>query len=188
MKIDFKCGLNSKNITELVQKIKALKEGIKKFQLEYINLCLDEIQQMANTNLKNDSHFSGTTDINYSWHRRTIGNRVELYNDSDYAVIVEFGTGLVGELESTPLARTMYEYNVNGEISWTFIRDLTSLEWQPKIDYEDVKNNPDNYLIIKGFQGYEGKYYLYDAVIDFFNSNKYREIYQKGLDSILISL
>ena len=181
--------LNVKSLDMAIKKFETLNKKIKDLDKRYLNLCLDKIQELANKNLDLSSKYYGNTDIRTSWDRKIIGNTAILYNYSDYAVIVEFGTGLVGERNPHPLAEEeLYEYNVNNKESWTFIRELGNLDWQNKVDFADVKANPEKYLVIRGFQGYEGKYYLYNAVEMFIANNMYKEIYKKELDNILKSL
>lgn len=181
-------SFNVESINQAINRIEKLKNKIINLDNLFLDMCLDKIQELANNLLDSRSKFNGNTDIRTSWHRKTIGKTKILYNDSKYAVIVEFGTGLVGESEPHPLADELYEYNVNSKESWNFVRELGNLDWDNHVDFADVKAHPEKYLVIRGFQGYEGKYYLYDAVQTFFLNNMHKEIYQNELDKILKSI
>ena len=179
--------LSVADIEEKIKRLKAFKKNISKFTDQYVRLCINRIKNIAINNLNSRVNYKNTTDINESWVEEKIAKGwYRLKNVSDFSVVVEFGTGIVGGSLQHPIANESgYEY---GAEKWTFIRDLTDKNWQHNYyDLEDVRKNPDKYLVIVGYGGYKGKSYFYDAIFDFIESGEYITIYESFFKSIIQS-
>lgn len=172
------------SLREFQNKLRYLKTKIRVINKEFIEESIREIINNANMYLQNSSDYQGTTDIESSWNSEieysgytSISYRIE--NNSPFSALVEFGTGLVGGQHQHEMAKiTGYEY---GKKKWTFIRDLYSNEWvvSPTYTKNDVKENPERFLMIENFAGYRGKSYLFNALFDYFDLNGYIEIYER---------
>lgn len=183
-KVDIK--LNVEDIKDKVKRLHRLKRRIAYFTDGYIRSCIIAIREKAMQNLQSRVNYAGTTDINDSWTEPEMVAKgwYRLRNTSDFSVVVEFGTGIVGgNNPHSSASESGYEY---GTHTWSFIRDLTKKEWQHDYyDMEDVKKNPDKYLVIIGYGGYEGKSYFYDAIFDFIESGEYIKIYQERFNKLI---
>ena len=177
--------LSLNSVKNAIKEIKNLKKYISVIQQEFAKESIIWIQETANYNLRSRTNFKGTTDIENSW----IVNQVqpqyggelafELRNDSPHSALVEFGTGPYGGQEPHDMAKIVgYEY---GKKTWSFVRDLTTNEWvvSPTISYEQIREEPDRYLVMNKYDGYVGKSYLYDAIFDYFHHDKWKDIYKK---------
>ena len=80
----------------------------------------------------------------------------------DYGCFVEFGTGIVGYGSHEKADEVRYEYDVNnhGAFGWNWY------------------NEKDGYLV-KGFTGYEGKSFLWDAFFDYYSNGEFAKIYER---------
>lgn len=178
--------LNVEEIKDTVKRLHRLKRRIQYLTDSYILECILRIRERAVQNLQSRVHFNNTTNINDSWSEpeRIAKGWYRLRNTSDYSVVVEFGTGIVGgNRPHQSSGESGYEY---GNHTWTFIRDLTNKEWKHEYyDMEDVKNNPDKYLVMIGYGGYEGKSYFYDAIFDFIESGEYIRIYEQKFKRLI---
>ena len=182
----FKIEIDSKHsVNNLIKTFKKIKGKLYLINKEFIAKSIDWIIHKANENIKESSNFEGTTDIDKSWQivKTVSSNTIESYmikNNSPFSALVEFGTGIVGKSHPHKYARIAgYKY---GNKEWDFIRDLETNEWvqHPFEVYNknEALDNPDRYLYIEDFAGYEGKSYLYNAVFDYFNLNEYIFIYE----------
>lgn len=174
--------LSSKSVQNALNEIRAIKKKLVKIDEEFLLVSLEWIKNTANLYLAENSEYSNTTDIKDRWEiykkPSAFGVRYELRNTSPFSALVEFGTGAIGGQNPHELASLLnYQY---GNQSWTFVRDLESMEWvvntsiYGKVDFDDGR-----YLFLKDFEGYEGKSYLYDAFFDYFHKGHYKEIYKK---------
>ena len=174
-------GLSSQSVKKALREIRTIKKKLLLIDREFILTSLEWIKETANSYLSFESKYSNTTDIKDKWEiYKTVGafgEKYELRNTSPFSALVEFGTGSIGGRTPHELASLLnYQY---GNQSWTFVRDLTSMDWVVDTSiYGKVDPNDDRYLFLKDFEGYEGKSYLYDAFFDYFHSGVYKRIYK----------
>lgn len=175
---------DKESIKKAVNQVEDLKLKVAKINEEFIKESVNWIKQRANYYLDKSSHFQNTTDIREKWEINILLNdgkgnlNYELVNKSEFAVLVEFGTGKVGRKSAHPKARaTGYQY---GKKKWTFIRDIQSKEFvvNSLSVYKDAhKQNPQRYVLFRDFNGYKGKAFLYNAIFDYFDIYEFAYIY-----------
>lgn len=143
-----------------------------KIDYTFIDLSLEWIKKKANSNLdKRTSKFWGSDAR--QWTKTIIGSVGKLENQDMNSASIEFGIGQAGNISGTiqNIAKQEgWEYNLpsvfkdnNGR--WTFRDDRTGI-WIT-------------------FDGYEGKSFLYDAFVEYMQSNVWYQLYQKAFDKIV---
>lgn len=143
---------NQEGINLLKKGLKDLKKRVKIINSNFPYALLEAIMQRANEYLENRVGFyKDTANIKDKW--KIISNEDGswiLRNDSEEGAYVEFGTGIKGENSHTQSSEVGYKYDVSnhGKQGWT---------WYDKFN--------DQY--IRGFTGYSGKSFLYDAYYDY---------------------
>ena len=71
--------------------------------LEFLNECADYLLERAKFHLSNSGVGSNViADIQSHWQTVQDGNSIVIINDSDKAVFVEFGVGIVGQANPHP--------------------------------------------------------------------------------------
>ena len=108
---------DKESIKKAINQVEDLKLKVAKINEEFIKESVNWIKQRANYYLDKSSHFQNTTDIREKWEINILLNdgkgnlNYELVNKSEFAVLVEFGTGKVGRKSAHPKARaTGYQY------------------------------------------------------------------------------
>lgn len=155
-------------LTEIRKTIKMINDD---FIYESLEFIMDRAKKYHNARTYN---FENTANINNDWHIKRVLNRkneigYELRNDNDLVAYVEFGTGIVGEIDPHKVAdKVNYEYDMNNHQlnGWTFTNKEFNLHF---ID----------------FIGYEGQSFLYDAFWDYFYKDEWKRIYQKNYDKYM---
>lgn len=185
MKKELTIDFSISSVKKAIKELKAIENKIQFINDEFMRESMEWIQNEATKNLEKNSKYQGTTDINSSWVISRMqpqkGGELayEIRNNSPFSALVEFGTGRVGRDYYHPMATVVgYEY---GRKSWSFVRDLTSNEWTVHSDVsnEEIKANPDKYLVLYDFDGYVGKSYLYDAFYSYFYLGMWKTIYNR---------
>ena len=171
-------GLSVSSLENAIKELKQIRSNIRNINREFIRESLLWIQNQANMYLETRvNNFPNSANIAMEWDIKLIkdgrgGNfAYELRNKSDVAYFVEFGTGVKGESKKHKVAdKVGYKYDVNnhGEDGWSF-----AFEYKDEMYY------------FKGFRGYEGKSFLYDAFFDFYYLNEWKKIYQKVYDKYI---
>lgn len=190
--LEIKFELNSKSVKNAIKQIEELQKKLPKINEEFVIESLEYVKNKANNKLRASSQYMGTTDITEKWEINKLLSTskkivsYELRNTSDFSAVVEFGTGIVGGNSPHPMASVSgYEY---GTKQWSFVRDLTSNEWvvHNKFSKEEINENPDRFLVMRNFSGYEGKSYLYDSFWEYFYNLEYLQVYKNIINKYLV--
>lgn len=144
---------------------------------EIIRVFLEECTQyiLAQTEFYLDNSGLGEnviSDIKSHWVIQIMGNRAVMTNNSNKAVFVEFGVGIVGKGDPHPKASEEgYKYDVDKptkdeDRSWHFYSDEVDLDI-PKsaIDY-GVNGKGENNRMSIYTRGTKGVWYSYNALQD----------------------
>lgn len=160
--LDIKFEGNS--IRDIQARIKQYQKLIKIVNEQFIIESLEWIRDKANDNLENRvGYFAGTLNLREYWQiTKTSDDTYELRNTNEKGAYVEFGTGIVGYGSHEKADEVRYEYDVNnhGAFGWNWY------------------NEKDGYLV-KGFTGYEGKSFLWDAFFDYYSNGEFAKIYER---------
>lgn len=167
--------LSSKSIQNAINELKKINKNILMINDEFIIASLTWIMNRANEYLaERVKSFPNSANISKDWEINKLNekaNYYELRNVNDKAYFVEFGTGLKGSRKEHPMAEeTNYVYDVNsyGEKGWDF-------------DFQyDGK-----WYHFRGYTGYEGKSFLYDATWDYIHLGEYKKIFENVCDKYL---
>lgn len=171
-------GLSVSSIENAIKELKQIKSNIRNINRDFIKQSLVWIQNRADTYLDSTVYrYPNSANIADYWEIKQTKNgkggnlAYELRNKNDVACFVEFGTGLVGDKHKHPLADELeYEYDKNNhnQDGWDF-----AFEYNGQL------------FIYKGFDGYEGKSFLYNAFFEYFHLGEYKRIYQEVYDSYI---
>lgn len=123
-----KINLNDKkSINEAKNKFVKIKTQLVEMMDEFYRNCYDYFVEHCKTYLDISTIGENVkNDINNSWHYERTKNGARFYNDSEKAVYVEFGVGIVGlENKHTLADSSGYNYNIGAKIneidgSWIF--------------------------------------------------------------------
>lgn len=166
--------LTEKSIKKAQNKLKDLKKTIHNLQIDFAIDCLEWVRDRAilyfKERTKKFKAFFSNIDKIETWVITSLGNNTyELRCASDIAAYIEFGTGIVGQQDTNNRANQVgwnYDVNGHGEEGWTFY-------------------NKQYNIFVKGFTGYAGKSFLYDAFWDFFFHKEYEVIFEKYKDKYI---
>lgn len=181
---------------------KSIKEAIKEFQTIqkkmksdipeiFLNKCLDQIILLAENNLNATSLDRGIiANITGGWQRQVKGNSATLINNSDKAVFIEFGVGVVGQRSPHPKAsEENYEYNKESASkmyggAWRFKNDswLGSDIMNEYVISYDMALGGDEYITT---EGQPAQLYLYNALMDMQSQGHFKRIWNEVLDKNL---
>lgn len=170
MKINI--ALNKKSIAEARKKLLELKKKLQKGEIikDLLNECANFILKQTEFYLDNSGIGSNViSEIKSSWNVDRTDNKIVLTNTAEKAVYVEFGVGIVGQVDEHPNAVTAnYEYNVDSPHKlegdqWMFAKqNLEDLDLPQ--DKAEILQDNDQYVIIT--QGTKGVWYAYNAIVD----------------------
>lgn len=181
--------LNTKSIKDARKYILNLKKKIPKMQQEFLMAVAKWIVKQADgyidrADLGSDVKF----DIKRNWHYEKTTNGVKIINNTNVerevrgqtetvplAVLVEFGSGVVGQSQSHPNAnREGYQYNVpspskyagkyHDDDTWRFITYSRESIDLPQDSYETWQMGSGALKIIT--KGAKGVWYAYNAIVD----------------------
>lgn len=119
--------LNKKSIENAKKTLEVMKKQLQGEMLEeFYNKCFDYFVEQCNMylSIKNIGE-NVKSDINNSWHYERTEKGARFYNDSEKAVYVEFGVGIVGkENKHSNADEVGYNYSVGTKIkddgTWIF--------------------------------------------------------------------
>lgn len=167
-------SLTDKSLDHTIHQLKTLTKYLQQVQKEFIELSIQWLIDRANELLdERVKHFPGTANIKEHWVKEfnAIPNGIsaKLINTSEVGAYVEFGTGLVGQTFKHKEANsTGYEYDVNAH-------GIEGWNWY----------NQEIGVGMKGFIGYEGKSFLYDAYWEYINRRTYITIYESAINKYM---
>lgn len=155
------------SVNNAISRMRKLEKRIYEVQKRFIIRSLEWIRDRANELLKERVYnFPNTANIKDGWRIEQISKDLwQLVNVNPLAGYVEFGVGLIGELSPHKSAGEVnYQYDVNnhGEKGWSWY-------------------NEDIGVGMKGFTGYKGKSFLYDAFFEY----QYEDVNEFLLESLL---
>jgi hypothetical protein len=183
-------ALNQKSIQQSINYLKNLRHNIKRMMDELLEFACEWIINRANWYIAmSDLGDLVKMDIRNSWSYVVSNGSAKIENNSDKAVFVEFGVGVVGEGSPHPNAQTEgYEYNVqrtyidgkgfahstkdeNG--MWYFWTNSNELDL-PLNALTDIRGFDDfrgrkreqGKRIVVGTQGAKGVWFAYNAIVD----------------------
>ncbi len=169
----FKISFEGSTIDKAVEKLRKYQKLLKRANQEFMIESLEWIKENANENLKSRvGYFAGTLNLKNYWVINEINESTyELRNTNDKGAYVEFGTGIVGLGSHEKADEVNYEYDVNnhGAFGWSWY------------------NSKDNYMV-RGFTGYEGKSFLWDAFFEYYSSGEFTRIYERTYRQIIGSI
>jgi hypothetical protein len=156
--------LNQSSITNAIKKLQQTQKEIDTMLDEFLAECCKWFIDRANIYVKTGHRGSNVEqDIITSWTYVVGGGVATIKNNSDKAVYVEFGVGLLGEQNPHPNAKiTDYNYNIqnnskfksyNGEDWWIFkLETEDDLDLYPE-DYLFKYARSGLYFVTKGSWG-----------------------------------
>lgn len=185
----FDIELNTKSINEARKYLLNLKSQIPKMQQEFLMAVAKWIVKKADGYIdRSDIGSLIKSKIKESWDYQPITNGIKIINNANIektvyhekqtvpiAVLVEFGSGLVGQSEAHPNAtQEGYQYNVdskgkNLDGSWSFWlnsneRDLPMSAFTDFGTYDDHRAGGKR-MVVTTF-GAKGVWYAYNAIVD----------------------
>lgn len=113
--------------------------------------------------------------VTESWEKEITDDRVVITNTYDNSASIEFGIGVVGQTHPHDEANNAgYIYNVASPSKddlgrWTFKEPVTQ-QWYFK------------------YSGYEGKSFLYDALVEYYFQNMWGKLYEQAFAEIFKKL
>lgn len=181
--------LNRQSIKNAQNYLLNLKKQIPKMQQEFVMAVAKWIVRQADIYIDNSDIGSAVkSEIKRNWHYEETTKGVKIINDTNVekkvrgqteivplAVLVEFGSGVVGQSEAHPNASTEgYEYNIpspskyagkyHDDDTWrftTYSRESIDL---PQDSYETWSMGSGALKIIT--RGAKGVWYAYNAIVD----------------------
>jgi hypothetical protein len=182
-------GLNKKDIENAQKYLLNLKKQIPKMQQEFLMAVAKWIVKQADGYIdRSDIGSLVKAKIKESWDYQPTNNGIKIINNANIektvyhekqtvpiAVLVEFGSGVVGQSEAHPNAtQEGYEYNVdskgkNPDGSWSFWlnsneRDLPMSAFTDFGTYDDHRAGGKR-MVVTTF-GAKGVWYAYNAIVD----------------------
>ena len=175
-----KIELDSKNLKKISEKLDEIQKEIPTVNLSFIKKSCQWIYDRSIDILQEKDtlitpHISGI-EKDIRTEIIPVGKNIikcNLYYYNEIVAWVEFGTGIVGEEAKHPLADEFgYKYN-SGEIN--------SNNPEGRWNWYNPKYN----IGMSGFQGYEGKRFIYEACQEFINKKIYVKIYSEEFNKML---
>ena len=173
-----------KGINQVINNLKKIKKSDNAIDILFIRKSLEWIRDKANENLdKRTHHFFGSEARN--WNLRVItfgGDSLGVLENQDMnSGAIEFGIGIKG------LSSNMSEYGRDNyaDIDSKYAFDLPSPYKNDKGYWRFYEPRTDRWYRING---YEGKSFLYDALMEYKQNNMWHIIYQQAFDEIMRSV
>lgn len=161
--------LSSKGLQQLKNELLEFKSNLQNIKTSFIENSLDWIITQANYYFMERTRKHGSsslTNIMQLWVYYPIDdNTYRLVNESEVGAYVEFGTGIVGKLDTNNRASQVgwqYDVNNHGNDGWTYYNEEIGA-------YVHTK-------------GYAGKSFLYDAFWDYFYHKEYLNILNQTIN------
>lgn len=172
--IRLEVNLSDKSLDDTIKRLKTLSKYMSSIQNEFIESSLAHIRDRANELLDSRVYsFPDTANIKEHWEiekeKTANGYIARLVNTSEVGAYVEFGTGLVGKYfkhEKADEEGYRYDVNNHGSKGWNWFNQQIGVG-------------------MKGFIGYEGKSFLYDACWDYVYNREYIVIYESIIGKYL---
>lgn len=186
-------SLDTKSVKQAIKEInKVQKKLSNQVPKVYLTKCVDYIVAKANEYLMQVNMDSSIiADIQTHWMVEHYGNnQIRLVNNSDKAVFVEFGVGIVGQQNAHPNSyKTNYEYNIPTKAkkldgSWVFELDKDNAVDLVVGRYRTVRETQRGNQVIKT-KGSPANLYLYNAIMDFQTTGAYKRLWQETLEQTL---
>ena len=168
---------NKKSIDDAVNKLRSLKKNYPQMQREFMEFVCQWIIEQANRYIDNsDIGASIKSDIQSKWEYVVNPDfSAKITNNAEKAVFVEFGVGVVGQMQPHPMAnQDGYDYNRpsiykyagkhHDENTWRFTKYSTAEVDLPTGSYEQYPMASGALKIIT--TGAKGTWYAYNAVVD----------------------
>ena len=168
---------NKKSIDDAVFKLNVLRKFYSQIQYEFMQFVCEWIINRANFYIDFlDIGSLVRTDIKNSWDYEISPTfSAQITNTAEKAVFVEFGVGVVGQMQPHPMAnREGYQYNMpsiykyagkhHDENTWRFVKQSESEVDLPQGTYETWEKASGALKIIT--TGTEGAMFAYNAVVD----------------------
>lgn len=184
MKIEI--ALNKKSIQQARKQLLYIKKILPEMQKDFLEDVAMWLIDRANLHLNNsDIGENVKIDIRNGWEYNFTANGVKIVNNAQkqvtnfgtvpLAVLVEFGSGIVGQSQAHPNATAEgYEYNVNSghksaDGSWSFWlnsdeRDLPMSAFEDFGTYDDHRKGGKRMVVTT--RGAKGVWYAYNAIVD----------------------
>lgn len=185
IKIDLSKPNSVKKAIQALERAKATL--LDKVVEELAKECANAILERANENLqKADIGSNLILQIQAGWVFDGSNGKYTLSNIADKAVYVEFGVGITGEQDPHPNAsRARYDYDMDG-------KKLKDRSWIFRVDDIDLIDIAERYVMTRPngekfyetgrtirTQGQPAIMYLYNALIDFVESDEPQKIWSK---------
>lgn len=167
-------SLNDKRtIKTAIAKLKDFKYNLyPRMIFDFLWECCVKIQDLADAILDTvDIGKKTIEDIKDKWQIEVDGKKAVLLNESEKAVYLEFGVGIVGSKHKHPNAsKTGYKYDIdtkykNADRSWTFYLDDNEML---DISVNNILDRTEHHILTRGQVGYM---YLFQAVEEFKENN-----------------
>lgn len=182
--------MSLKSIQKAIDKISNINIDYKEVRDLFMVKCYYRLIELANMNLDAISDFEESeikTDIKTMWTYEIIGNMMTVRNNSDKAVYIEFGVGIVGEQDPHPGAGdTGYEYNITTEAKdsdgyWNFaVYGDRPIDLR-RSNYTIHSRERGQRLLIKT-KGNEPGLYVFNALMNFISNNEAKKLWKESLN------
>lgn len=189
MKIEI--GLNKQSIKNAIKQLNAIKKTVPNMQQEFLMAVAKWIVRQANGYIDQADLGSLVKDkIKGGWDYEQTSNGIKIINSANVekniggqkqtvplAVVVEFGSGIVGQSQAHPNASAEgYEYNVDSgsksiDGAWTFYTNSNELDL-PKDAllahnwYNGDRGKGKGQRLLIMTKGAKGVWYAYNAIVD----------------------
>lgn len=168
---------STKSINQVISRLKKIQQSQGKINYWFFRYSLNWIKNRANTLLDQRSNGYNSSHAR-EWNIIINGNSAKLENRDPNSGAIEFGIGIIGQMYKNEKAindphiianENGYQYNQYSEYKddnwgWTF----------------QLPNGQYIYT-----QGYGGKSFLFDSLMEYKHSNKAYEFYQKAFDKVM---
>ena len=186
-------NFDTKSLQRAMQEIRKIQwKLIKQIPNAFIERCLKWVKTRANSYLSyTPMSVEVTQDIKDSWHIEIKNNVGKLTNDSNKAVFVEFGVGMVGQSHPHPKAsEENYEYNVktnykHSDGKWVFNAEDKENGIDLNQGYFYIYQRENSGKVVALTKGSPSNMYLYNAMMDLLTTGIYKIIWKEVLDKEL---
>ena len=173
-----KVEISKSAINKIVSKLKAVKINQDRINYLFFRYSLNWVKNRANTLLdqRTNGYYSSMA---REWDIIIYNNVAKLENKDPNSGAIEFGVGIIGKYLKDPQSRNAphvpaqengYQYNVDSPYKdkdgyWTY--------YLP---------NMDMYIRTRG---YGGKSFLYDSIVEYIQTEKYKMFYEQAFNKVM---
>lgn len=183
-------NFDTKSIRNAINQVREIKKKmLTEIPDRFLTKCLEWVQDRANNVYLPSLNISSKVlgDIFAGWNIERVNESTKrLVNDSDNAVFIEFGVGVVGEQNPHPNAKDTnpnYEYNVDSGK-----KDKYN-QWRFRVNENGSIDLVDGYYTKQGdlvtTTGSPANLYLYNAAMDLISTGGYEMLWKETLNEIL---